>query len=405
MPNENAISNYNSLQATIEQRLSHGLNFNFNYVWSHFLDDLDSAGWGSHSGTTNWQNAYNPSANYGNSNFDVRNAFKGFVLYQLPFGRGRQFLNNNALLDAVIGGWQVSDTAHCSERSTLYCGDEQRYQLVLAGGSDFAWYPNVIGNPKLANRGINQWFNEAAFAVPARGNLWQRGAESTNRAWLTTINLSLVRHFHIWEQVKLQIRADADNLFNHPSFGLPNAYRVPVGAPQVDRRLLVAPRSTVRLRPVPRLSTGVAVPQSHDAAHGAVHLLIFLQLRGWRLWPPSPVHLRWLPVFSSLVIRGSFLQIKLIFRVATVAVQIGAGCVAPIFAAQATNTTQAHERKAQEYVNQKQPKLAIPEFKAVLAADPNNLNALANLGVLLYFEQDYAEAAPYLKQAVAKRPA
>ena len=60
MPNENAISNYNSLQATIEQRLSHGLNFNFNYVWSHFLDDLDSAGWGSHSGTTNWQNAYNP---------------------------------------------------------------------------------------------------------------------------------------------------------------------------------------------------------------------------------------------------------------------------------------------------------------------------------------------------------
>ncbi len=65
---------------------------------------------------------------------------------------------------------------------------------------------------------------------------------------------------------------------------------------------------------------------------------------------------------------------------------------------------QTHERKAQEYLNQKQPKLAIPEFKAVLAADPNNLNALVNLGVLLYFEQDYAEAAPYLKKAVAKEP-
>ena len=49
-------------------------------------------------------------------------------------------------------------------------------------------------------------------------------------------------------------------------------------------------------------------------------------------------------------------------------------------AAQVANTAQAHERKAQEYLNQKQPKLAIPEFKAVLAADPNNLNALANLG-------------------------
>ena len=73
-------------------------------------------------------------------------------------------------------------------------------------------------------------------------------------------------------------------------------------------------------------------------------------------------------------------------------------------AAQTANAAQAHERQAQEYINQKQPKLAIPEFKAVLATDPNNLNALANLGVLLYFEQDYAEAVPYLRQAVAKRP-
>jgi tetratricopeptide (TPR) repeat protein len=109
-------------------------------------------------------------------------------------------------------------------------------------------------------------------------------------------------------------------------------------------------------------------------------------------------------VFSSIVTRGSSLQIKLACGIAAVALFMGTACVAPIFAAQATDTAQAHERKAQEYLNQKQPKLAIPEFKAVLAADPNNLNALANLGVLLYFEQNYAEAAPYLKQAVAKRP-
>ena len=106
----------------------------------------------------------------------------------------------------------------------------------------------------------------------------------------------------------------------------------------------------------------------------------------------------------SPVIRGSSLQIKLAFGVATVAVLMGTGCVAPVFAAQATNTAQAHERKAQEYLNQKQPKLAIPEFKAVLATDPKNLNALANLGVLLFFEQDYANAEPYLSQAIAQKP-
>ena len=61
--------------------------FKFSYVWSHFLDDLDTAGWGSHAGAANCQNSYVPSANYGNSNFDVRNAFKGYVIYELPFGR------------------------------------------------------------------------------------------------------------------------------------------------------------------------------------------------------------------------------------------------------------------------------------------------------------------------------
>src|SRR5207248_2182487 len=66
--------------------------------------------WGSHFGAQNWQNAYNPAANYGNSNFDVRNAFKGYILYQLPFGRGRQFLNSNSIVDAILGGWQISDT-------------------------------------------------------------------------------------------------------------------------------------------------------------------------------------------------------------------------------------------------------------------------------------------------------
>jgi hypothetical protein len=220
VPNENAISNYNSLQATIEERLSHGLNFSFSYVWSHFLDDLDTAGWGSHSGTTNWQNAYNPAANYGNSNFDVRNAFKGYVLYQLPFGRGRQFLNNNSLVDAVFGGWQISDilVIQSGQPLTAVMPVDNSYSLA---GSNYAWYPNQIGNPRLANRGVKQWFNEAAFAAPAAGTFGNEGRNQLTGPALTTTDLSLSKTFAIWEQVKLQVRGDADNLFNHPSFGLP----------------------------------------------------------------------------------------------------------------------------------------------------------------------------------------
>jgi Carboxypeptidase regulatory-like domain/TonB dependent receptor len=225
VPHENAISNYNSLQATIQERLSHGLSFNFSYVWSHFLDDLDSAGWGSHAGQTNYQIAANPAANYGNSNFDVRNAFKGDFLYQLPFGRGRQFLNNNRVLDTVIGGWQLSDTLVVQSGQPFtptISGSDNSFSLA---GSNYAWYPNVIGDPKLSSHsdhGVKQWFNEAAFAVPAAGTFGNEARNQLNGPGIITTNLSLSKTFSIWEQVKVQIRADADNAFNHPSFGLPS---------------------------------------------------------------------------------------------------------------------------------------------------------------------------------------
>jgi hypothetical protein len=222
-PNENAISNYNSLQATIQQRMSHGLNYSFSYVWSHFLDDIDSSGWGSRAGNQGWQNAYNPSANYGNSNFDVRNAFKGNALYQLPFGQGRQFLNTSRILDAFVGGWQVS--------TLLIIQSGQPFTPVMgngtasyaSGGGGFAWYPNVIGSPNLVNRGVTQWFNEAAFAVPASGTFGDERRNQLTGPALSTVNLSLGKTFAIREGMGLQIRADADNVFNHPSFALPNA--------------------------------------------------------------------------------------------------------------------------------------------------------------------------------------
>lgn len=72
--------------------------------------------------------------------------------------------------------------------------------------------------------------------------------------------------------------------------------------------------------------------------------------------------------------------------------------------AQATPAAETHEQRANAFLAQKKPGLAIPEFRAVLAADPNNLNAQANLGVLLFFQQDYAGAIPYLRQAIVQKP-
>src|SRR5579875_919102 len=63
-----------------------------------------------------------------------------------------------------------------------------------------------------------------------------------------------------------------------------------------------------------------------------------------------------------------------------------------------------HSQRAQQYLREKQPKLAIPELKAVVRLDPNNLDAEANLGVLLYFQGDYAGANQALRKALALHP-
>ncbi|MHB1023518.1 MAG: outer membrane beta-barrel protein [Acidobacteriaceae bacterium] len=216
----NGISNYNSLQTTITKRLSSGLSFSFNYTWSHMLDDQDSSGWGSRAGNQPYQIALNPSANYSNSNFDVRNAFKGHALYELPFGRGRMFLNNNALLDEVIGGWQLAGTVVLSSGNPF---------TLTTNGTTYAkagsQYPNRVPGVSTTPRGgksIHEWYNPAAFSLPANGTFGNVRRNSLYGPGLEIVNLSLGKDFRITEQVRLRFRADASNAFNHPSFGLPN---------------------------------------------------------------------------------------------------------------------------------------------------------------------------------------
>lgn len=106
-------SNYNALTLSFRERLS-SLTMDFNYTWSHSLDD--ASGLQSESGFGNQQtngafvnNALRQGDNYGNSDFDVRHNINADVIWSLPFGKGHALLGNaSKLADAVFGGWQLS---------------------------------------------------------------------------------------------------------------------------------------------------------------------------------------------------------------------------------------------------------------------------------------------------------
>ncbi len=215
----NAISNYNSLQLSLEKRFTSGLSFEFNYTWSHFLDDQDSSGYGGAAGTQTVQRSYDPSASYGSSNFDVRNAFKGRIVYELPFGKGKLFLNKSRVLDAVIGGWQAS--------GTMVFSTGLPFTPVISGSNNsFSqagdWYPNQIGNPIPRHQTIDQWFDPSAFTLPDPGTFGNMRRNSLYGPGINVVNLSAGKKFVLHEGVELSIRADTNNAFNHPGFGQPN---------------------------------------------------------------------------------------------------------------------------------------------------------------------------------------
>jgi hypothetical protein len=224
----NAISNYNALQAQLQKRMSYGLQFGVNYTWSHFLDDQDSSGWGSRGGWQNYQDAYSPSSNYSNSNFDIRNMFKGEVIYQMPFGQGRQFLNGNRILSEVVGGWNVSSsfvlqggnpvsvTTGCNNSS----GDEPGVNCP------YTQYANRTGDVKLSGSTksrLNEWYNLSALSVPAPFTYGDFVRNTVYGPGLTDWNASLGKVFALWPErgVNLEVRGEAFNVFNHASFGQP----------------------------------------------------------------------------------------------------------------------------------------------------------------------------------------
>jgi hypothetical protein len=221
----NGISNYNSMQAQLNRRLSHGVSFGFNYTWSHMLDTYDSSGWGSRNGPTSRQYADAPS-NYSNSNFDIRNAFKGRVVYELPFGKGRQFMNHNWLLDEVLGGYQVSSTIQLTSGNPFSIFAEGANTYADIGASN-APYPNYVGSGHAlrgvpGGRNAYEWYNPANFTLPASGTFGNVRRNALYGPGLEVFNISAGKYFDIHESMKLQIRLDANNAFNHGSLGQPN---------------------------------------------------------------------------------------------------------------------------------------------------------------------------------------
>jgi hypothetical protein len=227
-------NDYNGMSVRLEQRLSHGLYFLNSFTWSHAMGDSEQV-LEAFTGyqAANPQNMYNLHDEYGPSMFDVKLMNVTSVVYDLAFGKGRQFGSHlNPVLDAVLGGWQLNGINTANTGLPVNIDYNPSSFNDVTGISQSADYrgvallrPNVSGSAlsQSTAQSLLTYFAGYSLTTPSPnapfGNL---GRNAFRVPGFEQWDLGVSKNFLIREGIRLQFRSEFFNILNHTNFGVPN---------------------------------------------------------------------------------------------------------------------------------------------------------------------------------------
>jgi len=221
------LGDYHAMQWTIRKRFSSGLQFDVNYTWSKSID-LGSTIESSGSFSALILNTWNPGQMRGVSAYDTTHSVNAYGVYQIPFGRGMKFGSNmNRILDAFVGGWQISGTYRQTSGLPFSINNGQRWPTNWE--NDAIATPNGTPMPAIVSTGNstglggpNLWQNPAAaFAAFGETMAGQSGSRNTLRGdGFFNIDTGVYKTFTMpySEHHKLTIRWEAYNVTNSVRF-------------------------------------------------------------------------------------------------------------------------------------------------------------------------------------------
>ncbi len=212
------ISNYNALELSAEKRFAHGLSFNTSYTFSRALDMGGGGNSASAESRSNVQNPRDVRAEYGLADFNFSHRFTFSGVYEIPVGKGRQFLSNaNDALNTVVGGWQADSifAAQTGPPGTLTMATS----TANTGGTQ---YPNRICNGALSTPTAHEWFNTACYAAPPIYTFGNAGRNVMIAPGYWSWDFSVHKDFRISEKFGLTFRGEFFNILNNVNFAYPS---------------------------------------------------------------------------------------------------------------------------------------------------------------------------------------
>jgi Carboxypeptidase regulatory-like domain len=195
-------SNYNAMWATFNQRVSHGLQLNASYTYSHSIDEVSRNNEGILV-----QDSTDIFASRASSDFDVRHRFVVNAIYDLPF-KGNRLVSGWEL--APIMSWQTGNPFNIVVNNSN----------TINGVSNTVT-PNVSGPIHVSGNPLGQWIsNPSVFSSPGVG-FGNLGRNSVYGPGFANMDLTLAKNTKLTERMNMQWRVDAFDVFNHPNYGQP----------------------------------------------------------------------------------------------------------------------------------------------------------------------------------------
>jgi trimeric autotransporter adhesin len=223
------VSNYNALNVKVQKLFSNGLTILGAFTWSSNWDNL----WGASStlnplisNNNGAQDIYNVPSEYARAINNIPKRTTLAATYELPFGRGKQFLGGaNHWVDLAVGGWRFNNVMILQDGAPLPISQTTNANSAFGNlGTRPSLVPGVnpcySGSPQGR---LNKYYNPAAFTSTTAGN-YGNSPRTLNcyGPGYTNFDLSLNKNFHLTERFNAEFRAEALNAFNTPQFNGPN---------------------------------------------------------------------------------------------------------------------------------------------------------------------------------------